>query len=492
MTPRNGPPDVVVVGSGPNGLAAATTMARAGLSVDVYETAPDAGGGLRSKALFRDDVVHDVCAAVHPMAGASRFFREFDLPARGVELLAPEISYAHPLPTGRAALAYRSLAATCAALGADGRRWHALMAPLVTHSRSVVDLLLSEQRRLPRDPAAPLLLLRRVLAHGTALTAPRQFAGEEAAALLTGVAAHVIGPVPTPTSAAVALLLGHLAHADTGWPVVRGGSARIADALVADLTAHGGRVFTGQRVTDIRDVRRARAVLLDVGPKEFLAVAGAVLPPGYRRRLRSFRYGPGAAKVDFLVSDPVPWTDPAVGRAGTVHLGGARRDVVRSEGLVSRGTSADRPFVLVVDPTAADPGRARGGFRPLWAYAHVPNGDPADPVHLVTEQLERYAPGFADTVVAARGTSAAELEEYNANYVGGDIAGGAMGLRQALARPTLRLDPYTTPLRRVYLCSSSTPPGPGVHGMSGYQAALSALKREFGIRSAPLLKPRTG
>jgi len=479
--------EVVVVGTGPNGLAAAVTMARAGLRVEMYEAADDIGGGLRSKPLFREDVLHDICAAVHPMAAASRFFREFDLPARGVELLQPEIGYAHPLEDGRAGLAYRSLDVTCEHLGADGPKWRALMRPLLEHSRGLVDFMLSGQRSLPGDPAVPFLLARRILEHGTPL-AVRQFAGDEAAALLAGVAAHVVGRMPTPSSAAVALMLGHLAHG-TGWPVPRGGSVRIAEAMAADVAAHGGKIVTGPRVTDIREFRSARAVFLDVGPKEFLALGGPVLPSGYQRGLRSFRYGPGAAKVDFLVSEPIPWANPLVGKAGTVHLGGTQREIFRQESLVSRGSRGGAPFVLVVDPCAADPDRAADGHRPVWAYAHVPNGDTTDPVALVTARIEQYAPGFAETVVARRGISAAELEHYNPNYVGGDIAAGAVTLKQSVFRPTPRWDPWRTPLRGVYLCSAATPPGPGVHGMPGYLAARSALRREFGIRDVPSLAP---
>ncbi|MFE0041897.1 phytoene desaturase family protein [Streptomyces albireticuli] len=480
--------DVVVVGSGPNGLSAAVTMARAGLRVEVYEAAPKAGGGLRTEALFREDVVHDICSAVHPMAVASAFFREFDLRARGVELLQPAIGYAHPLPGGRAALAHHDLDATCAGLGRDGRAWRALMEPLLAHSRAVVDFALSGQRAVPGSLVAPLLLARGMLGHGTPL-ARRAFATEEAAALLAGVAAHVVGRMPTPSSAATALLLGHLAHG-TGWPVPRGGSARIAEALLADVTAHGGTVTTGRRITDVRELRGARAVLLDVGPKEFLALAGPLLPRGYRAALRSFRYGPGAAKVDFLTSAPVPWADPMVGRAGTVHLGGRQREVFRQESLTARGRRGGNPFVLVADPAAVDPGRVgANGLRPVWAYAHVPNGDPRDPADLVTARIEQYAPGFADTVVERRSVSAADLERYNPNYVGGDIAAGAVTLKQTVFRPVPRWDPYRTPLRGVYLCSASTPPGPGVHGMAGYLAARSALRREFGVRTEPRLSP---
>ncbi len=480
--------EVVVVGSGPNGLAAAVTLARAGLEVEVREAAEDLGGGLRTKPLFRPDVLHDICAAVHPMATASGFFREFDLAARGVELLRPEISYAHPLDGGRAGLAYRSLDATCERLGPDGPRWRALMEPLLRHSQGLVDFMLSGQRTLPADLAAPFLLAKGLLTHGTPLAA-RQFAGPEAAALLAGVAAHVVGRMPTPSAASVALMLGHLAHAG-GWPVPRGGSVRIAEALAEDLTAHGGSLRTGARLDDLRELRGARAVLLDLGPKEFLRVAGPLLPAGYRRSLGRYRYGPGAAKVDFLVNGPVPWAEPLVGRAGTVHLGGTQREVFRQESLVARGRPGGAPFVLVVDPAAADPGRvAADGHRPVWAYAHVPNGDRRDPAELVTARIEQYAPGFAATVVDRRSVSAAALEAYNPNYVGGDIAAGAVTFRQALLRPTPAWDPYRTPLKGVYLCSASTPPGPGVHGMAGYLAARSALRREFGVRTAPRLAP---
>ncbi|TQK52948.1 phytoene dehydrogenase-like protein [Streptomyces sp. SLBN-118] len=473
--------DAAVVGTGPNGLAAAVTLARAGLRVELYERADDIGGGLRSEALFDKDVVHDICAAVHPMAAASPFFREFDLGTRGVALLNPEISYAHPLDDGRAALAHHDLDATCAELGPDGKRWRRLMRPLLDHSAGVVDLILSGGRSLPRDPIAPLVLSPRVVRHSTSLGG---FRGEEAAALLTGVAAHAMGPLPSIASGAVAMLLGHLAHG-SGWPLPRGGSVRIAEALAADITAHGGRFHTGTPVTDLRQLRHARTVFLDTSPKGFLALAASRLPTRYARALAAFRYGPGAAKVDFLVSEPIPWRNPAVGRAGTVHLGGTRAEMVRQEGLTARGVPTGEPFVLVTDPSVTDPGRARQGRRPVWAYAHVPNGDTRDPIALVRSRIERYAPGFGDTVIAQRAISAAEYESYNPNYVGGDIGAGAMTLTQSLLRPVPRLDPYRTPLRGVYLCSASTPPGPSVHGMSGYLAALSALRREFGVPRAP-------
>ncbi|WP_281356650.1 phytoene desaturase family protein [Amycolatopsis anabasis] len=478
---------MVVVGSGPNGLAAAVLMARAGLAVELREAAAEIGGGLRSVPLFDSEVVHDICSAVHPLAVAGRFFREFDLGARGVELRQPEIAYAHPLDHGRAGLAYRSLARTCARLGADGANWRRLMAPLVERSRGLVDLLFSDQRRIPGDLLAPLLLPARILAHGTPL-ARRAFGGAEAAALLAGVAGHSFARLPSLPGGAVALLLGHLAHA-TGWPVPVGGSRSIAAALADDFLAHGGVVRTGSPVTDLRELARVRAVLLDLAPRGLLELAGPLLPGGYRRRLEAYRYGPGAAKVDFLVSEPIPWAAPEVGEAGTVHVCGDQAEVFAAESAVASGRRADRPFVLVADPMVVDPSRGRPGKRPVWAYCHVPNGDERDPTEAIRRQIERFAPGFSDTVLASRAITAAEFAAYNANYVGGDIAAGAITVRQLLARPTPRWDPYRTALGGVYLCSAATPPGPGVHGMSGYFAARSALRREFGIRTTPGLAP---
>ncbi|MBY8864224.1 phytoene desaturase family protein [Streptomyces sennicomposti] len=480
-------PDVAVVGTGPNGLAAAVTMARAGLRVALYEQAEDIGGGLRSAPLFDDAITHDICSAVHPLAAVSPFLRGFDLAARGVELLHAPAAYAHPLANGRAAVAYRDLAMTCAGLGRDGDRWRRLMQPLLDHSDAVVGMMLSAQRTPPREVGAALLVLRQILVHGTTLTRHR-FRTDAARALLTGVAAHAVGPLPSPASGAVALLLGHLAHG-AGWPVPRGGSGRIADALADDVRAHGGTFHTGCRVNDLDELGPVRAVLLDVGAKEFVRIAGRRLPTGYARALTAFRYGPGAAKVDFLVSEPIPWANPEVGKAATVHLGGTQAHMWRVESRTARGLPCAEPFVLVVDPAVADPGRARPGLRPVWAYAHVPHGDPRDPVALVRSRIERFAPGFADTVVASRGISARDYERYNPNYVGGDIGAGAMTLRQSVLRPTPRLDPHTTPLSGVYLCSAATPPGPGVHGMSGLLAARSALRREFGMRSLPSLEP---
>ncbi|MFF8958060.1 phytoene desaturase family protein [Streptomyces sp. NPDC014894] len=469
--------DAAVVGSGPNGLSAAVVLARAGLRVAVYEAADTIGGGLRGAALFDSDVVHDICSAVHPMAVASPFFREFGLAER-VDMLRPEISYAHALDGGRAALAHHDLDATCAGLGPDGPRWRRLMEPLLARSADMVELLLSDLRGPSGLRAAPALLSR-VLLHGTRL-GPRSFAGEEARALLAGTAAHLIGPLPSLPGAAVGLLLAQLAHGP-GWPLPRGGSFRIAEAMAADIRAHGGVLHTGRRITDLRELGGARAVLLDTAPTALPGLAGGRLPRGYVRGLGRYRYGPAAGKADFLVSEPIPWSAPGVGRAGTVHIGGTAAEVFRQETANARGEAGDRPFVLVVDPAVADPGRAASGRRPVWAYAHLPHGSAQDPLPLVRAAIERHAPGFAETVIAERGLSGAAYAEYNPNYVGGDISTGAIDLRQSVFRPVAQWDPYRTPLPGVYLCSAATPPGPGVHGMCGLLAARSALRREFGL-----------
>ncbi|WP_329568968.1 phytoene desaturase family protein [Kitasatospora sp. NBC_01266] len=472
-------PDAVVIGTGPNGLAAGVTLARAGLQVELFEAADTIGGGLRTLPLFDSEVLHDICSAVHPMAPASPFFRAFDLAAHGVDLITPTLSYAHPLADGRAALAWRDLATTADALGVDGPAWRDLMEPLIAHSAQVVAFFLSDQRTLPADPTTPLLLAHRILRHGTAL-AHRQFRTEEAAALLAGTAAHAIGRLPSLAGGAIALLLGHLAHT-TGWPLPRGGSAQIAKAMAADITAHGGVIHTGTRITDLGALPPSRVVLADVSPKGLLEIAGANLPHRYARALESFRYGPAAAKVDFLVSDPIPWANPQLRTAGTIHLGGTQRELYAAESSTARGRLPRHPFMLIVDPAVTDPDRARAGRRPVWAYAHVPHGDPANRATLVRETIERYAPGFQDTILAERVVSAAQWEAYNPNYVGGDIGAGAITLRQTFFRPTIRWNPYRTPLPGLYLCSASTPPGPAVHGMPGYLAARSALRREFGI-----------
>lgn len=482
--------DVVVVGSGPNGLAAAVVLARAGLGVQVLEAQPTIGGGARSVS-GTHGVVHDVCSAVHPLAVASPFFRRFDLPARGVELLAPEVSYAQPLDDGRAGLAYRSLDRTVEVLGADGPAWRDLMGPLVERWRGVVGVILGDHRRVPRDVLAAVRFGLRAAEQGVPLSWDRRFRTPEAAAMLTGVAAHGITPLPSFAGAGTALFLGMLAHA-TGWVVPRGGTQAITDALVADLVAHGGHVRTDRPVRRAADLPAARAYVFDTTPRTVAEVMADALPTSSARALRRFRYGDAAAKVDLVLSGPVPWRNPDVGRAGTVHLGGTREEMVRAEAAVHAGRHAEQPMVLVSDPSVADPGRATAdGTRPLWAYAHVPAGSRRDVTEDVVRRIERVAPGFRDVVVEARCVPAAEQPAHNANYVEGDIAAGALTLGRMLLGPRPPFDPYRTGVDGVYLCSASVPPGPGVHGMGGWHAARRVLRDRFGVLEPPDLTPST-
>lgn len=480
--------DVVVVGSGPNGLAAAVTLARSGLSVQVLEAQPTAGGGARTVPGLVDGVVHDQCSAVHPMALASPFFRRFDLAGRGVELLTPEVSYAQPLVDGASAIAYRSLERTVEHLGVDGPAWRALMEPLVERADAVTQFVLGDHRAVPRDVVAAVRFGLGVLEQGLGATWGRRFREHRAPALLTGVASHAITPLPSLPAAGTALLLGLLGHA-TGWCIPRGGTRAITDALLADLAAHGGVVTTDHPVRSAADLPPARAYVLDTTPTTAAEVLGDRMPARVARDFRRFRYGNGAAKVDFVLSGPVPWSYPEVGRAGTVHLGGSRPEMARAEHAIARGRHAEHPTVLLSDPAVVDPGRVGpGGIRPLWTYAHVPTGSERDMTEAVTREIERFAPGFRDLVVAASAVPAAGMAAHNANYVGGDIAAGAITLRRVLVGPRWQADPYATGVEGAYLCSSSAPPGPGVHGMGGWHVARRVL-RDIGITAPPDLAP---
>ena len=388
--------DVIVVGSGPNGLAAAVTLARAGLRVRVYERADQAGGGVSTRELTLPGFLHDVCSAVHPLAFESRFFREFGL-ARRVEFATPDLSFAQPLDHGRAALAYRDLDRTREGLGVDGAAYDALMRPLVERVEEVAEFTGSPLVRVPRGIRTPVTFGLRALEQGSRLWNAR-FREELAPALLTGVAAHTILPQPSLAAAAAGLALGTYAHA-RGWPIPIGGSQAITDAMIADLRAHGGELVLDHEVASLDELPPARVTMLDVTPRALVAIAGARMPSRYRRAMESFRYGGAVAKVDFALSEPVPWQNPAVREAGTVHVGGTRDEVAHSENEVNDGRLPERPYVLVSQPTLVDPSRAPAGRHTLWTYTHVPAGSAADRAEAVIRQIERYAPGFRDTII---------------------------------------------------------------------------------------------
>ncbi|UGB36662.1 NAD(P)/FAD-dependent oxidoreductase [Microbacterium sp. cx-55] len=467
-------------------MAAAVTLARAGLQVRVYERSDHAGGGAATRELTLPGFLHDVCSAVHPLAFESRFFREFALASR-VEFAVPDISYAHPLDGGRAVVAYRDLGRTAAELGVDGPAYARVMAPLARHSASVADFTGGSLLRVPGDPVTALRFGLRALEQGSPLWNLR-FREENAPALMTGVAAHTILRQPSIAGAGGGLALAAYGHA-RGWPVPIGGSGAIIDAMADDLRAHGGEIVTGHEVRSLAELPPARAVLLDVTPDALIRMAGDAIPTPYRAALERFRYGGGVAKVDFALSDPVPWANASLRRTATVHVGGTRAEVAASENAVSAGRLSEAPYVLVTQPSLFDSGRAPGDAHTLWAYTHVPAGSPADREEAIVRQIERFAPGFRDTILASHSRNAVEISRDNPNYPGGDISAGAPSLLQLLRRPTLSPDPWRTPMKGVYLCSASTSPGPGVHGLGGWWAARSALRHEFGTRFLPDLSP---
>jgi phytoene dehydrogenase-like protein len=483
MTPARSarPADAIVVGAGPNGLAAAVTLSRAGPAVHVIEGAATPGGGCRTEELTLPGFRHDVCSAVHPLAGVSPFFAGTDLAARGVTLLAPKVAIAHPLDGGRAGAVSGSVAQTAATLGRDQRTYQRLLGPLVRDAALTLPALLAPLRSVPRHPAAVARFALAGLRPATWLA--RRFEEPETAALLAGTAAHTMLPLTAPLTSAFGLLFLMTAHA-AGWPVVAGGSAAITGALTAELTALGGRVETGRWVTTLDRLPPARAVLLDVTPRQLIALAGDRLPARRRRALERFRYGPGACKVDWALSGPVPWSAPACRKAGTVHVGGTFAEVARSEADVAAGRHPERPFCLVAQPGVVDPSRAPNGRHTLWGYCHVPPGSTVDMTSRIETQIERFAPGFRDLILARSVRTAAGLEHHNPNYIGGDIGAGAETIRQLVGRPTLQWNPYRTPIPGVYLCSASTPPGGGVHGMCGDWAARAALA-DLGLPPPP-------
>lgn len=464
--------DAEVVGAGPNGLAAAIVLAQAGWRVRVREAMDAPGGGTRTAELTLPGFQHDVCSAVHPLALSSPFFRSLPLAEHGLEWVHPDACLAHPLDDGRVALLERSIDATCETLGSDADAWRRLMGPWVPRWGHLAADVLGPLTR----PDHPLLLARfGLLAIRSAYGLARaRFRDEPARALFGGNAAHSMVPITRSPTAAFGLTLAIAGHA-VGWPVARGGSQRIAEALAGCLRALGGEITTGTPVESIDDLAGSRVVLLDLTPRQVLRVAGHRLPTRYRRALERFRYGAGAFKMDWALDGPIPWSSPACARAGTVHLGGTLGELEAAEDAPLRGRIPERPFVLLGQPTLFDPTRAPAGKHVAWAYCHVPSGSMVDMSAAIEAQVERFAPGFRRRILARRVFSPADLERHNPNLVGGDISAGVMDLRQLFFRPVARRIPYETPLNGVYLCSASTPPGGAVHGMCGYYAARAVL-----------------
>ena len=474
MPVTRGDYDAVVVGSGPNGLSAAITLARTGKSVLVLEACETVGGGCRSAELTLPGFTHDICSAVHPLALASPAFKELPLERYGLEFVHPDLPLAHPLDGGGAVALHRSLAETAAGLGRDEVAYRRLFGPLLDSFDDIVSTTMGPLG-LPRHPIAVARFGLSALRSAAGLAQSR-FKTRRARALFAGMAAHSMLSLETRPGAAFGLVLAMSAHA-VGWPFIRGGSQRLADALAAHLRELGGDIETGRRVVSLRDLPRARVWMFDVTPRQLTSIAGDALPSGYLRKLARYRYGPGVFKVDFALSGPIPWTAETCRRAGTLHLGGTLAEIADAELAVSRGRPASRPYVILAQPSLFDATRAPGGQHTAWAYCHVPHGSPVDMIEPIVQQIERFAPGFRDVVLETHTYNAPQMEAYNANYVGGDINGGAQDLRQLFTRPVLRLNPYSTPNPQIFICSSSTPPGGGVHGLCGYYGAKAALKR---------------
>lgn len=471
---RQGRYDAIVVGSGPNGLAAAVTLARAGRAVAVFEANETAGGGARSTELTLPGFTHDVCSAVHPLAAGSPFLRTLPLDQHGLEWIHPPAPLAHPFDDGTAVTLERSVEDTARALDdEDGARYQKLMRPLVDSWDSLAPELLAPLH-LPSHPLALARFGMNALRSASGLARSR-FEGERAKALFAGMAAHSILPLDKYGTAAFGLVLAMAGHA-VGWPIPRGGSGSITNALVSHLRSLGGELFTGERIETIDELPRSRVVLCDLTPRGLIKVAGHRLPSSYRRRLERFRHGPAAFKLDWALGEPLPWRARECARAATVHLGGTLEEMALSERSAWEGRCAESPFVILVQPSLFDSTRAPADEHTLWAYCHVPNNSTFDMTERIENQIERFAPGFRDTVLARSVLTPAELERRNANLVGGDINGGAQDLSQLFARPVLSLNPYKTPVKGLYICSSSTPPGGGVHGMCGHLAARAALK----------------
>jgi phytoene dehydrogenase-like protein len=466
--------DAIVIGSGPNGLAAAIELARSGYSVRVVEADAEVGGGTRSAALTLPGFVHDVCSAVHPMGILSPFYTQLPLADHGLEWIRPQASVAHPLDDGPAVLLYRDLARTTAGLGRDGAAYRRLVAPFLDDAMG----LLGDVMAPLRIPAHPIQMARFGLraAFSANRLARILFREERARALLAGCAGHSVLPLSQPLTAALGVLFAITGHAED-WPVAKGGSAAIGRALASYFRSLGGEIETGRRVTSLRELPEARVVLFDTSPELLSTIAGDALPTGYRRRLGRYRYGPGVFKLDWALDGPIPWKDPACLEASTVHVGGTLAEIGASERDMYAGRHNDRPFLILCQQSQFDPTRAPAGQHTGYAYCHVPHGSTLDRTAAIEAQIERFAPGFRDRILARHSMNTADFERHNPNYKGGAITGGVSDAFQLFNSPVTRLDPYSTPNPKLFICSAATPPGGGVHGQCGYWAARSAAKR---------------
>ena len=477
MAKMSGEYDAVVVGSGPNGLSAAITLQHAGLSVLVLEAKNTIGGGLRSAELTRPDFVHDICSAIHPLAVGSPFFRSLPLDQYGLTFVNPPLPAAHPFDGGTAAALHQSLDETAQSLGADAQAYRALMEPIVQHWPTMAADILGPLH-IPKHPLDMAAFGLDAVPPVTHLA--KRFTTKETRGLLAGMAAHSIQPLTNLTTSAIALVLltaGHLHN----WPIPKGGSQTIANALAAYFRSLGGTIETSHPVESLRDIPPAKAILFDVTPKQLLHIAGSRFSTLYRKQLERYRYGMGVFKIDWALDGPIPFTAPECQRAGTIHLGGTLEEITAAEQATSSGKHPERPFVLLAQQSLFDTSRAPAGKHTAWAYCHVPNGSTVDCTDVIEKQVERFAPGFRDRILARHTMNTRQMEAYNANYIGGDINGGIIDIRQLFTRPVISLSPYKTSDPDLFICSSSTPPGGGVHGMCGYHAARTALHDRFGL-----------
>lgn len=468
--------DAVVVGAGPNGLAAAITLAQAGRSVIVYEGKDTVGGGMRSAELTLPGFVHDICSAIHPLGLSSPFFRELPLEQHGLTWIQPEIPLAHPFDDGSAASLHRSIEATGGSLDGDASAYSQLMGKLVNDWQEIMEGILGPLR-IPRHPLALIGFGLQAIRSAEGL-ANKVFEGEKGRGFFAGLAGHSMIELDKAGTAAFGLVLALLGHA-VGWPLPQGGTQNLANALTCHLRSLEGEVVTGHFIQSLDELPPSRAILCDVTPKQLLTMAGDRLPEGYRRKLEGYRYGPGVFKIDWALDSPIPWEAEACRRAGTIHLGGTFEEIAVAEKAVWGGKHPEKPYVLVAQQSLFDDSRAPPGKHTAWAYCHVPHGSNVDMTEAITDQIERFAPGFRDIILAEHTFTAQGMEEYNPNYVGGDINGGVQDLRQLFTRPVARLVPYSTPVKDIFLCSSATPPGGGVHGMCGHHAARAVLKAIF-------------